>query len=361
MSVQVELNSVTKRYGDFTAVDSLSLVVERGECLCLLGPSGCGKTTTLNMIAGFVRPDAGTISIAGASVERKPPHKRDIGIVFQNHALFPHMSVQDNVAFGLRMRHVPRAEIARRVRKVLEVVKLDGFENRQPHGLSGGQQQRVALARALAIEPSILLLDEPLSSLDAQLRAEMRIELVDILDRVGITAIFVTHDQEEALTIADRIVVMNRGRIQESGEPEDIYRTPTTLFGAGFVGASNLLPGSVSATDGECVELALDIDRGQRVLAKANGAEPVGSRVVLLLRPEQLSLSAERTPAANALRGRVRSVQFLGPVVRYTFEEPLAGLTATVANVGDKPRFEIGEDVYLEWDTRVGTVLNAAG
>ncbi|MDP9336893.1 MAG: ABC transporter ATP-binding protein, partial [Actinomycetota bacterium] len=294
-------------------------------------------------------------------VTRIPPQRRSLGMVFQDYALFPHLTVAENIAFGMVERRIAKSQIRRRVAELLDLIRLPEVGDRYPSQISGGQQQRVALARALAIEPSILLLDEPLSSLDAQLRAEMRIELVDILDRVGITAIFVTHDQEEALTIADRIVVMNRGRIQESSEPEDIYRTPTTLFGAGFVGASNLLPGSVSATDGECVELALDIDRGQRVLAKANGAEPVGSRVVLLLRPEQLSLSAERTPAANALRGRVRSVQFLGPVVRYTFEEPLAGLTATVANVGDKPRFEIGEDVYLEWDTRVGTVLNAAG
>jgi putative spermidine/putrescine transport system ATP-binding protein len=228
----LDLIGVEKHYGSVRAVDRVSLAIDQGERLALLGPSGCGKTTTLNLVAGFLTPDAGEIRIAGKDVARLPPHKRNTGMVFQSYALFPHLPVAENVAFGLRMRRVERPAIARRVAEALALVRLDHLGARYPRQLSGGQQQRVALARALVIHPEILLLDEPLSNLDAKLRQEMRMELVGILKSVGITTIFVTHDQDEALSLADRVVVMNTGRIEQAGTPVEVYEEPATAWRA---------------------------------------------------------------------------------------------------------------------------------
>ena len=243
----VSLQHVTKRYGDVVAVSDVTLAIEHGEFVALLGPSGCGKTTTLQMLAGFVEATSGDIVIDGKPMRGIPPHKRNIGVVFQSYALFPHLTVFDNVAFGLKMRDVERAQISDRVHRALGLVRLTGLDRRYPRALSGGQQQRVALARALVIEPAVLLLDEPLSNLDANLREQMRFEIREIQKRIGITTVFVTHDQNEAMAAADRLVVMSKGEIRQIGTAQDIYERPRDLFVATFIGHANLLHGKVAA------------------------------------------------------------------------------------------------------------------
>src|ERR1700675_5058798 len=250
----VELSAVSKRYGAITALEAIDLTVYEGELLSLLGPSGCGKTTTLNVMAGFAAPDTGRVAIDGGDVTGEPAWRRGLGIVFQSYALFPHMSVADNVAFGLRERGVGKAEAAERVREALALVRLPGAADQRSHQLSGGMQQRVALARALVIRPRVLLLDEPLAALDRKLREEMRSELRDIQRTVDITTVFVTHDQHEALGLSDRVAVMNAGRIEQLGPPRDVYERPATRFVADFIGASSVLEGR--AVDGETVALA---------------------------------------------------------------------------------------------------------
>ncbi|MCA9858781.1 MAG: ABC transporter ATP-binding protein, partial [Thermomicrobiales bacterium] len=246
-TVQVSLESVTKTYDQVIGVESLDLRVNKGEFFSLLGPSGCGKSTTLRLIAGFEQPDRGTVTIAGQPMQGVPPYKRNIGIVFQSYALFPHLDVFENVAFGLRTRRIAKNEIRTRVAQAIETVELTGLEKRKPHQLSGGQQQRVALARALAIEPRVLLLDEPLSALDANLREAMQVELKHLHSKLGLTFVMVTHDQTEALVMSDRIVVMHRGRIAQAGTPSDLYDRPETTYVADFVGTSNLIPCEVAS------------------------------------------------------------------------------------------------------------------
>ncbi len=264
----LQLASLTKRFGALTAVDAIDLTVAPGEFVTLLGPSGCGKTTTLNMIAGFIAPDAGTIRLQGRSVESLPPFRRDLGLVFQDYALFPHMTVAENVGFGLRMRRVPREAIARRVAEALDLVQLRGLDERRPLQLSGGQRQRVALARALVIRPAMLLLDEPLSNLDLKLREEMRVEISALQRQLGIATVFVTHDQGEALTMSDRIAVMREGRVEQIGTPGDIYERPSTRFVAGFIGTANLISEPQGAV----------VIRPERLKLCAPGAEPSGVR-----------------------------------------------------------------------------------
>jgi spermidine/putrescine ABC transporter ATP-binding subunit len=278
--------------------------------LSLLGPSGCGKTTTLHLIAGFLEPTAGQILIEGEEVTEVPAYRRGLGIVFQNYALFPHMSVAKNIAFGLRMRRRPRAEIQRRVREALALVRLSGYEDFRPRQLSGGQQQRVALARALVFQPKVLLLDEPLAALDKKLRDEMRTELVEIQQQVGITTVFVTHDQQEALALSDRIAVMARGRIEQVGEARTIYHRPATRFVADFIGASNILPVRVIGREEQGVAVALD--GAGRLLVRA-GEAAAGTSLEILVRPERVEvLPAEPPGAANVLKGIVDRVTFLG-------------------------------------------------
>jgi ABC-type Fe3+/spermidine/putrescine transport system ATPase subunit len=264
----LQIAALTKRFGALTAVDAIDLTVAQGEFVTLLGPSGCGKTTTLNMIAGFIAPDAGSIRLGGRAVESLPPFRRDLGLVFQDYALFPHMTVAENVGFGLRMRRVARAEIAQRVTQALDLVQLTGLDDRRPLQLSGGQRQRVALARALVIQPTMLLLDEPLSNLDLKLREEMRVEISALQQRLGIATVFVTHDQGEALTMSDRIAVMRQGRIEQIGSPNDIYERPATRFVASFIGTANL----IDSPDGVIVI------RPERLKLCAPGAEPPGAR-----------------------------------------------------------------------------------
>jgi spermidine/putrescine ABC transporter ATP-binding subunit len=286
--VAVRLDGVTKKFGAVTAVADTWLKVRRGEFLTLLGPSGCGKTTLLNLIAGFIEPDGGELFIDEQRVTDTPPHQRSIGMVFQNYALFPHMNVADNVAFGLKMRKAPRDEIRKRVAAALDIVRLGGLGDRRPRQLSGGQQQRVALARALVINPQVLLLDEPLSALDKNLRAEMQVELKQIQRRVGITTVFVTHDQGEALSLSDRIAVMSNGVIQQISEPGEVYRRPSNSFVASFIGDINRIPGRVVGRDG--TRARVQIAGGPAVSLDSDAA--VGTDVLIFIRPECLSLAA---------------------------------------------------------------------
>ena len=303
-SAHLRLEALVKDYGvGEPAVDRLDLEIGRGEFVALLGPSGCGKTTTLRMIAGLVEPTAGRILLDGDDLTAKPVHRRNIGMVFQNYALFPHMSVADNVAFGLQMRGIAAGEIASRVAEALALVRLTGFEARRPKALSGGQQQRVALARALVIRPDLLLLDEPLSNLDAKLREEMRGEIREIQRRLGITTVFVTHDQAEALALADRISVMEKGRLAQLGTPEAVYERPATPFVARFVGRINAL---AAAADGDG---RLRIG-GQPI--PAGDLEPAGARVTVMIRPQHITLSQ---PGVS-LPGRVTGVTYVGDVVQ---------------------------------------------
>jgi spermidine/putrescine transport system ATP-binding protein len=299
----VELRSVTKRFGELVAVDDLSLEVPEGGFFTLLGPSGCGKTTTLRMVAGFEEATSGRVLIDGEDVAGVPPYKRPTNTVFQSYALFPHLSVKDNVAFGLKRKRVDSGEIERRVREELERVGLSTEANRRPAQLSGGQQQRVALARALVNLPKVLLLDEPLGALDLKLRKGLQVQLKQIQRDVGITFLYVTHDQEEALTMSDRIAVMNHGRLEQVADPEEVYDKPATTFVAGFIGISNLMPGTVSATgaNGE-----VRLDSGVTVKAEVNGFG-VGDRCNAVVRPEKLGIA----PADEKVEGNVPSVEGL--------------------------------------------------
>jgi ABC-type Fe3+/spermidine/putrescine transport system ATPase subunit len=285
----LKLEQLVKRYGATTALGPVDIHVNKGELLTLLGPSGCGKTTTLHIIAGLTTPTDGKLLLAGRDITKLAPPYRDIGLVFQNYALFPHRTIEQNVAFGLRMRKVPKDEIARRVRHMLDVVGLPGVEERYPHQLSGGQRQRVALARALVIEPSILLLDEPLSNLDALLRKRMRYELREIQRRLGITTVFVTHDQDEAFEMSDRVVLMHAGHVEQIGTPEDLYDRPQTRFAAEFIGEASLIEGRIALKSGD--EVLVDVGQGLQVPARAVRPDmAAGSGAILMTRPERVEV-----------------------------------------------------------------------
>jgi len=299
----VELASITHRFGATTAVDDVSLSIEPGELVALLGPSGCGKTTLLRVIGGFVMPAAGSVRVDGRPIDHLPASRREIGVVFQNYALFPHMTVYENVAYGLRARRAPRALVQERVAKMLSVVQLEALRERMPRQLSGGQQQRVALARALAVEPRILLLDEPFGALDKNLRLDMQIEVKRLQRQFGITAILVTHDQEEAMSLADRIAVMHRGRVEQFASPVEVYDRPRTLFVNSFVGTANVLAGDVVARDGHVLTVALAA--GATIDTPA-GAPIDGKRVVVAARPEHLRLYAEPGPGRWPVEVRLR-------------------------------------------------------
>jgi putative spermidine/putrescine transport system ATP-binding protein len=354
------LSSLRKTYGQTVAVDDVSLRVAEGELVALLGPSGCGKTTTLRMIAGFIEPTAGRIMIGGRDVTHLPPHRRDTGMVFQSYALFPHMTVAQNVAFGLEMRKVARAEAERRVADALSLVRLGHLGDRLPRQLSGGQQQRVALARALVVNPGVFLLDEPLSNLDAKLRLEVRVEIRELQRRLGLTTVFVTHDQEEALTLADRLVVMANGVVQQVGTPEELYESPANLFVAGFIGRSNVLqgrlvaPGRFESRGGLAVAVATD--------GRAPGA------AALAIRPERLALAAPDAalpPGINRATGRLTLVTYLGASTEYRVG--LAGdevLTATLPTPpGSDPlrRLAAGDAVTLTWPAEACRLLAPDG
>jgi ABC-type Fe3+/spermidine/putrescine transport system ATPase subunit len=310
----VELLACTRDYGRVRAVDALDLTVYEGEFLSLLGPSGCGKTTTLHLIAGFVEPSAGRVVIDGEDVTGRPPHLRGLGVVFQSYALFPHLSVFENVAFGLRERRVPEAETRRRVRDVLGLVRLDPEGRERPAQLSGGMQQRVALARALVYEPRVLLLDEPLAALDRKLREEMRAELLEIQRAVGITTVFVTHDQTEALSLSDRLAVMSRGRIEQLAAPREIYERPATRFVADFIGASSRLSGRATASD------VVELGPGILVRVDAGRAFLVGEAVELAIRPERVLVG--QGGDASTVTGRIARLTYLGAQMEVSVELP---------------------------------------
>jgi len=307
--VSVTVKGLTKSFGTLRAVDDVSLKVERGELFFLLGPSGCGKTTLLRVLAGFYAPDAGRVFFDDREVTEVPPHRRNTGMVFQNYALWPHMSVRENIAFGLEMHHVPAAERRERVERALEIVQMHDYADRSPNQLSGGQQQRVALARALVLEPDVVLMDEPLSNLDAKLRLELRDQIRRIHDHLGLTMIYVTHDQSEALSMADRLAVMNAGRIEQVGTPREIYNRPLSRFVADFIGEANLLPGRVVEA-GE--EVVVETAAGRlRATAACAGAAP-GGEVVCIIRPERLDVLGPGDRRANVLEGEVVHTVFMG-------------------------------------------------
>ena len=311
-TAEVELREVTKRFGRAVAVNHLSLDVRAGEFLTLLGPSGCGKTTTLNIVAGFLDPDEGTIALRGRQVNFLPPFQRDTSMVFQSYALFPHMTIFENVAFGLRMRGVSEGDIKRRVLQSLEQVRLAGLDDRYPRQLSGGQQQRVALARAIVTEPTVLLLDEPLSNLDLKLRESMRLELKALQHRLGLTTIYVTHDQSEALVMSDRIVVMHQGRAEQVGTPLDIYERPATPFVAEFIGSMNFLRATVAGAVDGGLEL---VTRGGLRLRVS--APPVSGEVLVAIRPERCRLVRTQPAGLNTFPAEVQEVVYLGATIRY--------------------------------------------
>ena len=315
----VQLVNVTKWYGEVAAVKGIDLDVARGEMVCFLGPSGCGKTTTLRMIAGLEDLDGGEINIRGKAMNAVPTHRRNIGMVFQNYALFPHLSVYQNIAFGLRMRKEGRAEIDLRVKEVMKQIRLEGMDERLPSQLSGGQRQRVALARAIVTKPSVLLLDEPLGALDKKLREQMQIEIRMLQREVGITTIFVTHDQEEALTLSDRIVVMDAGRIIQAGTPQDVYRNPATPFVSEFIGVSNAIQARVDRIERNYIELSA-IKSGLRLRAPATGTEHIGDLVEVSVRPENIVLSKVESEGFNVLQATISHVVYTGPLTYFLRE-----------------------------------------
>lgn len=353
----VELTNVTKKFGEVVAVDDLSLTVGNNRFFALLGPSGCGKTTTLRMIGGFEEPDRGVIKLHGDDVTGLKPYRRRVNTVFQSYALFPHMTIFDNVAFGLRRQNVEKGEVRQRVEEMLDLVQLPELGSRKPSQLSGGQQQRVALARALINRPRVLLLDEPLGALDLKLRKEMQIELKRIQHEVGIAFIHVTHDQEEAMTMADSVAVMNEGRIERLGAPAEIYDDPRSPFVASFLGASNLLAAEVAgAARGEVV-----LAGGTRVFVDPGALQGMGRKVLVGVRPEKLRVFAgsEESPTPNTLPGRVIDASFTGVSTQYLISTGGGEMTAVVQNV-DARRFGEGEEVQVGWEPMHGFLVEPA-
>jgi spermidine/putrescine transport system ATP-binding protein len=343
---EIRLTRLTKQFGDVRAVDDVSLDIRSGEFFSLLGPSGCGKTTTLRMIGGFELPTRGRIELRGTDITTAPPDKRPVNMVFQNYALFPHLNVGDNVGFGLRRKKVPGAEVRRRVGEALELVHLTGYDRRRTNQLSGGQQQRIALARALVNRPNVLLLDEPLGALDLKLRKNLQLELKRIQVEVGITFVYVTHDQEEALTMSDRIAVMDRGKVEQVGLPEELYERPATRFVADFMGTTNLLRGRLEAIDGSVAQVRLEA--GDRCRALAADGLAVGSEVELSIRPEAVVVAAPGDGGPGAIEGRIEQVAYLGPAVQYQIHSQGGAIVIALAPKTGR-RFAVGDDVEVRW------------
>jgi putative spermidine/putrescine transport system ATP-binding protein len=334
----LRIERLSKSYGSSRVLDAVSFTVEAGQFFTLLGPSGSGKTTILRIVSGFVIQDEGEIYADDRELSLEPPYRRQVGMVFQNYALFPHMTVVGNVGFPLRMRKVPREETARRIREALEIVQLTGLESRYPRQLSGGQQQRVALARTLVFNPSVVLMDEPLGALDRKLREHMQLEIKQIQRRLGVTVVYVTHDQEEALTLSDRIGVMHRGRLEQVGTPTDLYDRPRTRFVADFIGESNFLPGRVLSVD--ALGVTFETPQGTKVRA-AGGADTRQGPAVLFVRPEKIALASEPAQDLNAAPGTVRDVVFVGESCRYHVELD-TGDRLVVKQMNATPRAPMG-------------------
>jgi len=367
-SAYVRMANLTKKFGDFTAVDAVSLDIRRGEIFCLLGGSGSGKTTLLRMLAGFERPSAGAIHIDGEDMSAIPPYERPVNMMFQSYALFPHMSVERNIAFGLEQEGLQRAEIRRQVGDILDIVKMGGFGSRKPHQLSGGQRQRVALARALVKRPKLLLLDEPLAALDRKLREHTQFELMGIQQRLGVTCIVVTHDQEEAMTLGTRLGVMNHGRIAQVGTPSDIYESPVTRFVADFIGSVNMFEGRVSEDGAECVRIRSE-ELGCTVRAERSVHCVGGSTVWAAIRPEKINISRHRPLAAsaqradaaeNVVRGTVREIAYMGDMSIYLVQlDSGRMMRVTLPNItrGTERGFAREESVWLSWHGSSPVVL----
>ena len=349
MSIELELRDVARNYGSAVAVAGVSLQVSKGELVALLGPSGCGKTTTLRIVAGFVKPTRGSVHLSGREITNLSPHKRDTGMVFQSYALFPHLSAAENIAFGLKRRGVSRTEIGARVERMLALLKLEGLGARRPSELSGGQQQRVAVGRALVINPAVVLLDEPFSNLDAQLREGTRIELRRIQQELGLTVLFVTHDQAEAMSISDRVAIMNHGRIEQLDSPRNVYTRPATRFIASFVGKANILEGRVVSRSAQG---ALYDCAGLKLLARESGDSSAGSDGALVLRPELIRIQRPGPPLAafNMVAGVVRGVSYSGPVAQLEVSI-LGDRRLNVEGSGSLPLdFPPGSHVALDWN-----------
>jgi spermidine/putrescine transport system ATP-binding protein len=353
--VTVALEGVTKRFGEFVAVDDLNLDIHEGEFFSLLGPSGCGKTTTLRMIAGFEEPTEGVISVAGEPVQGVPPYRRPVNTVFQSYAIFPHLNVFDNVAFGLRRTGVKGDELRHRVGAACEMVQLAGFEKRKPNELSGGQQQRVALARALVNRPKVLLLDEPLGALDLKLRKELQLELRNLQHEVGITFVYVTHDQEEALTMSDRIAVMNEGKVQQVADPTTLYELPKNRFVANFIGQINVFSGEVEAVEGDRVTLRANQGIKVEAMARNNTLPEAGERVQAAVRPEKVRFGDS---GDNVCSVEVRQVVYLGVSTQYITGLPDGTkLVLYQQNAHDTVGPGVGEEVQVTWDANNCLVL----
>lgn len=338
----LEILGVSKRFGNTIALDNVTLHIDKGELFAILGPSGCGKTTLLRIVAGLEVPDTGRIIVNGVDITFEKPQNRKAVMVFQNWALWPHMTVFDNIAYGLKIRGVPKDEIARRVKWALELVKLDGLEKRYPHQLSGGQQQRVALARAIVVEPEILLLDEPLSNLDARLRIDMREELRNLIKKLGITAIYVTHDQEEAMAIADRLAVMNKGKVMQIGTPTEIYNNPKNVFVATFIGRANVVNGVATRIDNRYIEARIG-NKLIKAVKTANEEIRQGDSVNIVIRPHHISTKCDNA-MENRFTGRVIGTSFLGNAIEAEMETDIGILTVLLpepAMVGNKDFVEI--------------------
>jgi spermidine/putrescine transport system ATP-binding protein len=354
---EIRLTELTKDFRDVRAVDSVSMDIRSGEFFSMLGPSGCGKTTTLRMIGGFELPSGGRIELRGRDVTRDPPDKRPVNMVFQNYALFPHLDVGANVAFGLRRKGIEKSETARRVGEALDLVHLNGYDRRRPNQLSGGQQQRVALARALVNRPNVLLLDEPLGALDLKLRKQLQVELKRVQTDVGITFVYVTHDQEEALTMSDRIAVMRAGHVEQVGTPEELYDRPATPFVADFIGTTNLLRGVVEGLEAETAVVRLE--SGDRCRVGAIDRSP-GQAIDLSLRPESIRIERRNGVSVDdpldRLDGTVEQVAYLGAAVQYRVRTG-GGLAMSVLAGKHESRFARGDEVKLAWSPAEALVL----
>jgi len=358
--VSVKLENLTKRFGDNVVVDQVDLQIDDGEFFTLLGPSGCGKTTTLRIVAGFYRPDQGNVYFGKELMNDIPPFKRDTGMVFQTYALWPHMNIRDNVAYGLVVRKIPRKEIEEKVTETLRLVGLEGFESRLPNELSGGQQQRVALARALVIEPKVLLLDEPLSNLDAKLRVQTRVEITRLQRKLGITTVYVTHDQEEALCISDRIAVMNKGRVQQVAPPRAIYEEPGNQFVADFIGVANFLKGTVTRMDARSKVVTVETEDTETFEVTHDGEIAVGSVVLVSFRPEVVEMEEEGkvAGAVNQIEGRIRIASYLGDMVRYEVEAKDKIFRVDIHNPAGKKLFAEGENVRLSFNSSSARIVS---